>query len=415
MSKITRTTFFQILLSIFAVSLLISLLHGNSKSTDSEETILLKLKRHWSNPPSINHWTSSPPNSNSSIHCNWPEITCSNGSVTRISLINKTITGLSLIDKTITGPIPPFICDLKNLTAIDLQYNCIPGPFPTALYNCTKLEHLDLSKNLFVGCIPGDVDQLSIHLRTFNLSHNNFTCNILAAIGWFPELTTLRLYLNEFNASFPPEIGNLSRLEMLELWDNEFASMIDESPRNIQKPDVDLRSKQSRVRSRRMKPKLGNSSLKAIIPSTRRLLQTVQSTPKMTNLARGMVKARGRTHVNLLSEMPIKKSILNIRLIRRPRRNSSDIDQCTDSSHLGNRSKCLLIINTILLRETSGNQTCFVALKRPIRMSLDFVDPFATNQLVDEESCDENKQITEEEKKLKEEKQLEVKEEEKME
>ncbi|XP_028127489.1 receptor-like protein kinase 5 [Camellia sinensis] len=215
MSKITPSTTFQILLSILAFPLLIVPLHGNSQSTDLEQTILLRLKRHWSNPPSINHWTPSPPNTNSSTHCNWPEITCSNGSVT----------GLSLIDKTITGPIPPFICDLKNLTVIDLQYNYIPGPFPEALYNCTKLEHLDLSQNLFVGCIPGDVDRLSTHLRTFNLSGNNFTCDIPAAIGLFPELTTLRLFLNLFNGSFPPEIGNLSRLEWLELSDNEFAPM----------------------------------------------------------------------------------------------------------------------------------------------------------------------------------------------
>ncbi|KAF5957502.1 hypothetical protein HYC85_004727 [Camellia sinensis] len=215
MSKIAPTTSFQILLSIFALPLLILPLHGNSQSTDSEQTILLRLKRHWSNPPSISHWTPSPPNSNSSTHCNWPEITCSNGSVT----------GLSLIDKTINRSIPPFICDLKNLTTIDLQYNYIPGPFPTALYNCTKLEHLDLSQNLFVGCIPGDVDRLSTHLRTFNLSGNNFTCDIPAAIGRFPELTTLRLFLNLLNGSFPPEIGNLSRLEWLELSDNEFAPM----------------------------------------------------------------------------------------------------------------------------------------------------------------------------------------------
>ncbi|GMP25747.1 hypothetical protein CsSME_00002457 [Camellia sinensis var. sinensis] len=95
-----------------------------------------------------------------------------------------------------------------------------------------------------------------------------------------------------------------------------------------------------------------------------------------------MRKARRRTHVNLLNEMAIKKSILNIHLIKRPRTNSSDKDQSTDSSHLGNRSKCLLIIKTILLRETFGNQTSFVVLKRPIRMSLDFVNPFATSQVL---------------------------------
>ncbi|CAL5360484.1 unnamed protein product [Camellia sinensis] len=180
-------------------------LHGNSQSTDSEQTILLRLKRHWSNPPSINHWTPSPPNSNSSIHCNWPEITCSNGSVT----------GLSVIDKTITGPIPTFICDLKNLTAIDLQNNYIPGPFPTALYNCTKLEHLDLSQNLFVGCIPGDVDRLSTHLQTFNLSANNFTCEISTGLSSWKNLTVFSASNNLFVGTIPQELTTFSQLTAL--------------------------------------------------------------------------------------------------------------------------------------------------------------------------------------------------------
>ncbi|XP_028119807.1 receptor-like protein kinase 5 [Camellia sinensis] len=176
-----------------------------SEEPYSEQTILLRLKRHWSNPPSINHWTPSPPNSNSSIHCNWPEITCSNGSVT----------GLSLIDKTITGPIPTFICDLKNLTAIDLQNNYIPGPFPTALYNCTKLEHLDLSQNLFVGCIPGDVDRLSTHLQTFNLSANNFTCEISTGLSSWKNLTVFSASNNLFVGTIPQELTTFSQLTAL--------------------------------------------------------------------------------------------------------------------------------------------------------------------------------------------------------
>ncbi|GMP62243.1 hypothetical protein CsSME_00024418 [Camellia sinensis var. sinensis] len=88
-----------------------------------------------------------------------------------------------------------------------------------------------------------------------------------------------------------------------------------------------------------MKLKLSNNSLKAIIPSTKRLLQTIQSTLKMTDLSRGMVKARTRMYVSLFSEMAIKKSILNIHLIKRPVTNSSDRDQSTTSSHLGNREQ----------------------------------------------------------------------------
>ncbi|GMP48701.1 hypothetical protein CsSME_00015967 [Camellia sinensis var. sinensis] len=80
--------------------------------------------------------------------------------------------------------------------------------------------------------------------------------------------------------------------------------------------------------------------------------------------------------------MTIKKSIFDIHLKKRPMANSSDRYQSTESIHLGDRGKGLLIINTILLGKTLGNQVSLVKLKRTIRMSLNFVDPFATNQIL---------------------------------
>ncbi|GMQ09800.1 hypothetical protein CsSME_00053057 [Camellia sinensis var. sinensis] len=79
--------------------------------------------------------------------------------------------------------------------------------------------------------------------------------------------------------------------------------------------------------------------------------------------------------------MIIKKSILNIQLIERPMSNNSNKNQSTDSNHLGNKGKGL-IINTILLQETLGNQQSFISLERTIRMGLDFIDPFATNRIL---------------------------------
>ncbi|KAA8534936.1 hypothetical protein F0562_029848 [Nyssa sinensis] len=197
-------------LFLVVIFFLILPFHGNSQTSNPEQTILLKLKQHWSNPPSINHWT---PSSNSnSTHCSWPEITCTDGSVTGIVLIN--------IDLTTT--IPPFICDLQNLTHIDVQNNYIPGTFPTALYNCSKLQYLDISQNYFVGFIPGDVNRLSTQLRFLNISGNNFTGDIPSTIGLLPELQVLQLSQNLFDGSFPPEIGNLSNLEVLKLEFNDF-------------------------------------------------------------------------------------------------------------------------------------------------------------------------------------------------
>ncbi|KAL4651865.1 hypothetical protein ACB092_01G191700 [Castanea dentata] len=199
--------------TIFLSFLLVLFRHANSESqlNDKEQTVLLKLKQHWQNPPSLSHWQNplslSHLNSlNSSHHCNWPEITCTSGTVTQLLLQNKNI----------TQTVPPFICDLKNLTVINLSYNFISQKFPKALYNCSKLEDLDLSQNYFNGTIPVDIHRLS-GLRHLNLGANDFYGNIPASIGQLTELRTLKLFQCAFNGSFPPEVGNLSKLESLQL------------------------------------------------------------------------------------------------------------------------------------------------------------------------------------------------------
>ncbi|KAL2479889.1 Protein kinase family protein with leucine-rich repeat domain [Abeliophyllum distichum] len=181
--------------------------HGNAQNvTAQEQTILLQLKNYLSNPPYISHWIPS------SDHCTWPEITCTNGRVTKLEIINANI----------TKTIPTFICELKNLSYIDLHLNLIPESFPAVLYNCSNLEYLDLSQNKLVGRIPDDISRLSSRLQVLNLSINNFTGDIPASIGSFPQLKSLQLFSNLFNGSIPPEIGNLSNLEELNLNLNPF-------------------------------------------------------------------------------------------------------------------------------------------------------------------------------------------------
>uniref|UniRef100_A0A2N9HEG2 non-specific serine/threonine protein kinase n=1 Tax=Fagus sylvatica TaxID=28930 RepID=A0A2N9HEG2_FAGSY len=115
--------------------------------------------------------------------------------------------------------VPPFICDLKNLTVIDLSYDDIYGEFPKVFYNCSKLEYLDLSYNHLSGTIHDDIHRIS-RLGYLNLGANRFSGNIPASIGQLTELTTLQLFNCQFNGSFPLEIGNLSNLEVLHLSDN---------------------------------------------------------------------------------------------------------------------------------------------------------------------------------------------------
>nr|XP_048321701.1 receptor-like protein kinase HSL1 [Ziziphus jujuba var. spinosa] len=171
---------------------------------DEEQAVLLNLKQHWKNPPSLSHWGPSSANS----HCSWPEIICSGD--------NGSVTGLSLNTKDIAGTIPPFICDLKNLTTIGLQNNSIADEFPKALYNCSKLKYLDLSENSFIGSVPNDLDLLD-KLTYLNLGGNIFSDEIPATIGRLQQLTHLILSDNLFRGPLPSGIGNLSNLEMLGL------------------------------------------------------------------------------------------------------------------------------------------------------------------------------------------------------
>ncbi|KAL2321336.1 hypothetical protein Fmac_030305 [Flemingia macrophylla] len=189
---------------------LVLLTHANCQSQlhNQEHATLLKIKQSLHDPPFLSHWTPS----NSTQHCSWPEITCTSGSVTGLTLVNGNI------DQTI----PSFICDLKNLTHVDFNNNYIPGGFPTSLNNCSKLEYLDLSMNNFVGSIPRDIDRF-FNLQYLNFSFTNFSGDIPASIGRLKELRDLDLQYCLLNGTFPAEIGNLSNLETLDLSYNIFA------------------------------------------------------------------------------------------------------------------------------------------------------------------------------------------------
>nr|XP_016490296.1 PREDICTED: receptor-like protein kinase 5 [Nicotiana tabacum] len=183
--------------------------NANSQpNSNQENTILLKLKQHWSTSPNITSWNSS------SNHCSWPGIICNHNSVT----------GIQIYFGQISEPIPSFICDLKNLTFLDLNHNFIPGPFPTILYNCSNLEFLDLSFNYMNGTLPDDINRLSVNLQVLNLTSNNFNGDIPSTIGDLnDQLKELVLAGNLFGGSFPIEIGNLLNLESLVLSFNGFA------------------------------------------------------------------------------------------------------------------------------------------------------------------------------------------------
>jgi hypothetical protein len=75
-------------------------------------------------------------------------------------------------------------------------------------------------------------------------------------------------------------------------------------------------------------------------------------------------------HVNILTQLTIKKVILHIKLRDGPLLNRSHGKESVNSGHMSNRSKSLIIISTLLLLKTTSNKMSLIALKRVIRASL---------------------------------------------
>ncbi|CAJ1973926.1 unnamed protein product [Sphenostylis stenocarpa] len=187
----------------FHLLLLINVAVPSQVISETEQTILLTLKRELGDPPSLRSWKPSP-----SAPCDWTGISCSGGAVTKLLLSSKNITT--------TKNLPSTICNLKHLIMLDLFNNSIAGEFPTTLYACSNLRNLNLSQNCLAGVIPTDVDRLKT-LTDLRLSANSFSGDIPAAIGNLRELQTLHLFQNNFNGTVAKEIGNLSNLEFLGL------------------------------------------------------------------------------------------------------------------------------------------------------------------------------------------------------
>ena len=106
----------------------------------------------------------------------------------------------------------------------------------------------------------------------------------------------------------------------------------------------------------------------------RSLLEPVKGSTQPTNQAIRDRIARGWLHIDLLLQFSIKKSILNIKLGDGPLPHRNNSKESSDSGHVSNRSKSLIIVTTMLLLKTTCHKASLVALKRAIRSSLNLID-----------------------------------------
>ncbi|GMP23771.1 hypothetical protein CsSME_00001248 [Camellia sinensis var. sinensis] len=62
--------------------------------------------------------------------------------------------------------------------------------------------------------------------------------------------------------------------------------------------------------------------------------------------------------------------------------NSRNNNQSTNNGHFGNRSKSLLIIDSIFLRKPFSNQTSLILLNGIISLGFNFINPTTTHNMV---------------------------------
>jgi hypothetical protein len=138
--------------------------------------------------------------------------------------------------------------------------------------------------------------------------------------------------------------------------------------------------KKSRIMSAGGKTSSCDHRGKTLKPSPRSLLKAIKGGTKMTNHALRDRKLMWWTHVNILTQLTIKKGILHIKLRDGLALNRRHDKKSANSGHMSNMSKSLIIISTMLLLKTTSNKTGLIPLKRTIRANLNLIYPLTSDQ-----------------------------------
>ncbi|CAJ1947118.1 unnamed protein product [Sphenostylis stenocarpa] len=234
---------------LFLVFVLLFSSRSDALSTDSDESVLLRLKASFSDPAGVlSTWTSA--DGGESSHCSWSGVLCDANS--RVVTVNFTGNGGDRTSQPCAGftqfPLYGFgirrtckgskgslfgnvssfnfISELTELRVLSLPFNALEGEIPEAIWGLEKLEVLDLEGNLISGYLPLRINGLR-KLRHLNLGFNRIVGEIPSSISTLESLEVLNLAGNELNGSVPGFVG---RLRGVYLSFNQFSGVI---PREI--------------------------------------------------------------------------------------------------------------------------------------------------------------------------------------
>lgn len=121
-----------------------------------------------------------------------------------------------------------------------------------------------------------------------------------------------------------------------------------------------------------------------VIPSPWGLFETINRIAKLANIGRISEgdKARGLCHVNLISESPLKKCIVDIELAQGPLMSDSESKNDANCCWLDNRTKGLRVVNAGTLVKTFSNESSFVTLDGAVLFVFYAVHPLAPDDVL---------------------------------
>jgi len=138
-----------------------------------------------------------------------------------------------------------------------------------------------------------------------------------------------------------------------------------------------LNSEQMRLAWNLRESELFHNGSEFGVPRSSSLLETVECLFKAKDLAFGNIHSLGSFHVDLLIEIPIKVSVLDVDLTYLPVLFNGKHEHQPQGFKASNRGECILVVHTIGLAETTRNKSGFIANNLASFVEFHAVNPFA--------------------------------------